>query len=104
MTLKTLKPKVSISLTLDDEFLEYCRINDIQDIEKLARDTFRQGFTILKYGSKPSGIIMKDYIEETKKTHPDNVLESTNPVVTETPVKPVIANEKEVEKNNIYGE
>lgn len=53
MTLKTLKPKTSISLILDNEFLEYCKLNNIEDIEKLAKEVFKQGFTILKYGKEP---------------------------------------------------
>ena len=37
-------------LILDKEFLDYCKLNNIDDIEKMARETFNQGFTILKYG------------------------------------------------------
>jgi len=39
---------------LDDEFLEYCKLNNIEDIEKLAKEVFNQGFTILKYGNIPT--------------------------------------------------
>jgi len=38
------------SLILDDEFIKYCELNNIDDIDKLARETFKQGFTLLKYG------------------------------------------------------
>lgn len=41
-------------LILDDEFIQYCEINNIQDIDKLAKETFNKGFTILKYGNKPN--------------------------------------------------
>lgn len=40
-------------LTLDNEFLQYCKINKIQDIQKLAKNLFNKGFTILKYGETP---------------------------------------------------
>lgn len=40
-------------LTLDDEFIQYCKLNNITDIEKFARKVFNQGFTIVKYGDKP---------------------------------------------------
>lgn len=63
MTLKTLKSKANILLTLDDEFLEYCKLNNIEDIEKFAREVFNQGFTIIKYGNVPS----IDIKIETKK-------------------------------------
>lgn len=46
------------SLILDDEFMLYCKINNITDIEKLAKETFQKGFTILKYGEEPKGFLM----------------------------------------------
>ena len=51
-------------LTLGDEFLEYCRINNIEDIEKVGKETFQRGFTILKYGETPSGSVGKETIIE----------------------------------------
>lgn len=41
------------SLILDKEFIQYCELNNIEDVEKLARETFQRGFTLLKYGDKP---------------------------------------------------
>jgi hypothetical protein len=46
----SLKP----SLILDSEFLEYCKLNNIEDPNKLAKDTFKRGFAILKFGETPS--------------------------------------------------
>jgi hypothetical protein len=37
------------SLILDKEFLDYCKLNNIEDVEGLARKVFKQGFDILKY-------------------------------------------------------
>ena len=51
-------------LTLGDEFLEYCKLNNIEDIEKLGKDTFQRGFTILKYWESPTGGVSKDTIVE----------------------------------------
>jgi hypothetical protein len=69
--------KKKSSLTLDDEFLEYCRLNNINDVEKLAKDTFNRGFTILKYGETPFGLkptekivekeVVKEVIVEVEK-------------------------------------
>ena len=39
-------------------------LNEIKDIEKLAKDTFNRGFTVLKYGDKPK--IDKLKIDEPK--------------------------------------
>lgn len=41
---------------MDDEFIQYCELNKITDIEKLAKQTFNRGFTILKYGEFPNMI------------------------------------------------
>jgi hypothetical protein len=40
-------------LILDDEFIQYCKLNNIEDIQKLAKETFNRGFTVLKYGEIP---------------------------------------------------
>jgi hypothetical protein len=58
------------SLTLDNEFLKYCEINNIIDPEKLAKEIFQKGFTIVKYGEIPNGlkgqntVIEKEVIKE----------------------------------------
>ena len=49
------------SLTLDDEFIQYCKLNNIEDIEKLAKDVFKKGFTMLKYGDRP-GMVSNEII------------------------------------------
>lgn len=69
MTSRTLKPKANISLILDDEFLEYCKLNNIEDVEKYARSVFNQGFTIVKYGKEPltQHILMVDVSPSAKK-------------------------------------
>ena len=57
-------------LTLDNEFLKYCEINNIIDPEKLAKEIFQRGFFIIKYGETPNGlkgqntIIEKEVIKE----------------------------------------
>jgi len=55
MTSKISKTKPKISLTLDKEFIQYCELNEIDDIGKLAKETFKRGFDLLKYGSMPEG-------------------------------------------------
>jgi len=42
-------------LTLDNEFLSYCELNNIENVEKFAKDTFNRGFNIIKYGETPTG-------------------------------------------------
>ena len=43
------------TLTLDKEFILYCELNKIKDINKIANETFNRGFSLLKYGETPSG-------------------------------------------------
>lgn len=58
------------SLTLDNEFLKYCEINNIDNPEMLAKEIFQKGFAIIKYGETPNGlrnqntIIEKEIIKE----------------------------------------
>ena len=59
MILKTLKQKPKISLILDDEFIQYCELNDIKDIEKFATELYQKGFTIVKYGELPDQVKAK---------------------------------------------
>lgn len=55
MTSKTSRTTPKISLILDKEFIRYCELNEIEDIKKLAKETFKRGFDLLKYGNIPSG-------------------------------------------------
>jgi len=43
-----------LSLILDNEFIEYCKLNNIENIEMLATEIFKRGFTLLKYGNAPA--------------------------------------------------
>jgi len=82
--------KKKSSLTLDDEFLEYCRLNNINDVEKLAKDTFNRGFTILKYGETPFGLKPTEKIVEK---------EVRVEIIKEVPVEKIVEVIKEVPVN-----
>jgi hypothetical protein len=82
--------KKKSSLTLDDEFLEYCRLNNIDDVEKLAKDTFNRGFTILKYGETPFGLKPSEKIVEK---------EVRVEIIKEVPVEKIVEVIKEVPVN-----
>jgi poly(3-hydroxyalkanoate) synthetase len=73
---------------LDDEFIQYCKLNNIEDIEKLAREVFNQGFAILKYGKEP--LVQNVLWAETKKvgTNPSNStgLKPDDSTVIDTPI------------------
>ena len=71
-------------LTLGDEFLEYCTINNIDDIDKLAKSTFQRGFTILKFGETPSNTKPKEITKEVIK---EVIKEVQVEVVREVPIE-----------------
>jgi len=86
-------------LTLDDEFIRYCELNQIVDIEGLAKKTFQRGFTILKYGETPVAskgketIIEKEVIKEVEKiVEVEKIIE----VIKEVPVEKIVEVIKEV--------
>jgi hypothetical protein len=96
-------------LILDDEFIMYCQINKIDDIEKLAKETFSRGFTILKYGEIPRmsksdvRIVEKEVIKEVevvKEIPIEKIVEVIKevPVEKETIIKEVIENKDELIK------
>ena len=63
------------TLTLDKEFILYCELNEIKDIDKLANDTFSRGFTLLKFGETPVGNVkIKEKIVEIIKEVPVEVI------------------------------
>ena len=72
MTSKTSKTTAKISLILNKDFIQYCELNEIKDIKKLAKETFKQGFDLLKYGNIPSGELTSEdqgkVVKHVKKT------------------------------------
>ena len=63
------------TLTLDKEFILYCELNEIKDIDQLANNTFTRGFTLLKYGETPVGNVkVKEKIVEVIKEVPVEVI------------------------------
>lgn len=75
--MRTLKKRENISLILDDEFLEYCELNKIEDPKRLAKDIFDRGFTLLKFGKKPTGInfAIDRRVEDNSKA-PENIIKT----------------------------
>lgn len=61
-------------LILDDEFIQYCKLNNIVNVEKKAKEIFTIGFNKIKYGDKPS-LIEELKIESVSNTitNPDSI-------------------------------
>lgn len=93
--------KKKSSLTLDDEFLRYCELNKIDNVEELAKKIFNRGFSIEKYGETP--IIAKgkevEVIKEVFKEIPvEKIIEVVKEVevIREVPVEKIVEITKEV--------
>jgi len=90
------------SLTLDDDFQEYCRINGISDYEKLARKIFNRGFAIEKYGETPKGIKSNDKVIE-KEVIKEVIVEKIVEVIKEVPVEKEVIVNKTIEDGRVEG-
>ncbi len=71
------------SLTLDNEFIQYCQLNKIDNIEKLANETFNRGFAILKYGETPNSNVTEKIVEVIKEVVVEKIIEK----IVEVPVE-----------------
>jgi len=78
-----MKPK--ITLILDNEFIQYCELNKIDNVDKLAQETFNRGFSLLKYGETPTGNRTKEIVEITKEVIKEVVVEVEK--IVEVPVE-----------------
>jgi len=78
----------SYSLILDKEFIDYCKLNNIEDVEKFAKEVFIKGFNITKYGVKP-------FIPKPIK--PDSLPKEN---ISDIVVKP----KEKIKNNNLYDE
>jgi len=99
--------KKKTSLTLDNEFLQYCELNNIKDPEKLAKQVFDRGFSLLKYGETPMGakseprviekevIVEKEVIKEVEK-RVEVPVEVIKEVIKEVPIEVIKEIIKEV--------
>lgn len=88
-----MKPKST--LILDNEFIQYCELNKITNVDKLAQETFNRGFSLLKYGETPNGNRSREIIEVEKivikeiKVEVDKIVEVPIEVIREV-IKEVI--------------
>ena len=79
------------TLTLDKEFVLYCELNNLTDIDKVAKETFNRGFALLKYGETPvGGTTVKEKIIEIIKEVPVEVIVEKEVKVPYEVIKEVI--------------
>jgi hypothetical protein len=63
----TYKKEMKHTLTLDKDFIQYCELNEINNIEKEAKRIFNLGFSMVKYPRSPSSIKECPEITNTKQ-------------------------------------
>lgn len=52
---------------LDDEFIQYCKLNKIEDIQKFAKQVFDKGFMQVKYGNNQPSMKKDEIIAKWQK-------------------------------------
>jgi chromosome segregation ATPase len=95
---------MEIPKKLKDEIWEYCRLNDISNIDDFVIKMVRQGYTVEKFGSTPLGngevTEVEKVIEVIKEVTVEKIIEK----IVEVPVEKIVVKEvyitddKEVEK------
>jgi hypothetical protein len=75
------------TLILDKEFIQFCELNNITDIDKQAQETFNRGFSLLKYGEIPNGNKIREIIEIPKETIKEVIVEKIVERIVEVPVE-----------------
>lgn len=92
------------NINIDEEFLQYCQLNNIEDIDKLAKEVFNRGFSLLKYPDTPISsnkqkVIEKEVIKEIpveviKEIIVEKIIEKE--VIKEVPVEKIVEVVKEI--------
>jgi hypothetical protein len=67
--------KQKSTLILDNEFIQYCELNNIKDIDKKAKETFNRGFSLLKYGETPTSSKTKEIVEVPVEVIVEKIIE-----------------------------
>lgn len=85
---------MEIPKKLKDEIWEYCRMNDIPNIDEFIIKMVRQGYTVEKFGATPVGAGEVQEIEKVVEVVKEVPIEKIVEVIKEVPVEKVV--EKEI--------
>ena len=71
---------MEIPKTLKDEIWDYCRLNNITNIDEFTMKLLRQGFTVEKFGATPSTVekIVEKIVEKTVEVPIEKIVEKLN--------------------------
>ena len=82
---------------LKEEIWDYCRLNDITNIDEFTTKLVRQGFTVEKFGATPTTKIVEKIVEKIIEVPVEKIVERT----IEVPVNIVDTELEEKIKNYI---
>ena len=85
---------MEIPKKLKDEIWEYCRMNDIPNIDEFIIKLLQQGYTVEKFGATPLGTGEVKEVEKVVEVVKEVPVEKIVEVVKEVPVEKVV--EKEI--------
>ena len=88
------------TLILDNEFIQYCELNKIDNIDELAKQTFNKGFSFLKYGETPKSILKVEEKIIEKEVIKEVPVEKIIEIIKEVPVEKIerVENTIEIDK------
>ena len=75
---------------LKDEIWDYCRVNNIPNIDEFTLKLVKQGFTVEKFGATPTTKVVEKEVEKIVEVPVEKIVEK----IIEVPVEKII--EKEV--------
>lgn len=112
---------MEIPKELKDELWDYCRLNNITNIDEFTLKLLKQGYTIEKYGATPISNTIEKIVEKIVEVPVEKIVEK----IVEVPIqmdntklleeyrvllkenenlKKQLEEEKNKKKNNLYGE
>lgn len=66
---------MKIPKKIKDEIWEYCRVNDITDVEGFTKRMLKQGFTVERFGATPSVVEKEVEVEKIVEVEVEKIVE-----------------------------
>ena len=85
---------MEIPKNIMNQIWEYCRLNNITDIEDFTIKMVKQGFSVEKYGSTPIGSVSVKEVEKIVEVVKEIPVEKIVEVIKEVPIEKIV--EKEI--------
>lgn len=77
---------MELNKALKDEIWDYCRINNISNIDEFTLKLVKQGFTIEKFGATPSTKVVEKVVEKIVEVPVEKIVEKMIEKIVEVPI------------------